>query len=271
MCVPAHVNNVCKIERQKSMSSDGRGGMSDNDSAAPLHGSASTAKEYSHYSCDNSMKPSRTINVNCKASASCTIKHATNIVSYLASNYTCELCGRAEWWVRCNLCGKPLSETLFAIVVHISECYYGGRAIAKGSSFIKSGQIDTKLALNCAITLIQSHTGNTLIPDPTRNPFIVFVAGSEGLFHKLPQSLCLRMNYDLMTIEDIRKKVTVDYTSNTTVIIVNHDTDMYLTFLNRLIEQNVSCIICGMYFDSFPTVETIIRHINDNCVSRQNE
>lgn len=222
--------------------------------------------ELPHITCPGTcdIKPSITVNIRSDTAAPCIGEYANRILSSLVSNHICESCGRCEQFVRCNLCGKQILETLFGAIVHINTCYHGGRSISNGSSFVKCGHVDTKLLLNSGLTVkVPSYTGVNVPSDLISHQQIVFIVGSEGLFHKLPQSICLRMNYDLMNIGDLDKIVFVEYAGRIpSIIMINLEGGIYSMFLDRLIEQNVPCIICGMYFDSFPTVEILAGHVN---------
>lgn len=73
----------------------------------------------------------------------------------------------------------------------------------------------------------------------------------------LPQSTCLRLNYNDREIVNLLKN---DERFVKPRVIYSEDVIMW-DIANLMLKQSVNCSICGLYYDCFPTESQVISHL----------
>lgn len=90
------------------------------------------------------------------------------------------------------------------------------------------------------------------------------------LLNTIPHLFALRMNYDIIgkcdvnieSIESARRVAnSKTYTFAEKVYIILNDSPEYQPIIDKLTESPPQCIVCGKYYDHFPTIDNVIFHL----------
>ena len=160
----------------------------------------------------------------------------------------------------CKKCRLLFIDFSQDISWHVQLCYCG----------VKSHPYANNSMIKCGECILPSYFGdvNHLV-DLSYKPLnsnnrIVSMALVE-LFRSFPQLIILDVNYDVLVPDDFHDPVNELVSSRNSVPYINFNSCYMLVLLNRIItSQNFKCVLCGLYFDGFPDVNTALSHI-DKC------
>lgn len=144
------------------------------------------------------------------------------------------LCHEGHKVIKCKKCKQ--TDPLGSFITHIVRCY---------------GNKDDTMSLRL---------------ERNKDDYGILISTAR-LISCLPQMLVLRINYDILKSR-LRNAISVNSIYSRMVDDMDFSVEYVDDVLFALADSNeagIRCILCGQYYDGFPSVEVCINHLTSTC------